>query len=192
MFQQGSVANYFFLIQSGRVEVVKDGFHARTLNSQDGFGELALLYGIRRSSGIKVPKEWRNKNRYYILNKEDFEKIRETVNFPLSSKFLYLLENHPNFHFFTKREINSIATVANRINFYKNERILTRYDMPHALYIITEGEVRLKYPGGIEIFLGPSDYFGYYGCSFTEYSVISTAETSCYAIGRENLQSILR
>lgn len=76
LFKQGSVANYFFIIREGKVDVVKDGFHARSLREGDIFGELALLYGIRRSSGIKVPKEYRSKNMYYALKKETFDSMR--------------------------------------------------------------------------------------------------------------------
>ena len=35
--------------------------------------------------------------------------------------------------------------------------------MPHALFIIAEGQVRLNYPGGTQILIGPKDYFGYNG-----------------------------
>lgn len=52
--------------------MVKEGYFVRSLRKGDFFGELALLYGIRRSSSIKIPKECAAKNEFFVLHKNIF------------------------------------------------------------------------------------------------------------------------
>lgn len=40
----------------GHVEIVKNGYLIRNLGAGDYFGEMALLYGIKRSSSVRVVK----------------------------------------------------------------------------------------------------------------------------------------
>lgn len=56
LLKEGTYASYFFIIAEGQVDVIKSGYLIRTLGVGDCFGEMAILYGISRSSSIRVPK----------------------------------------------------------------------------------------------------------------------------------------
>lgn len=79
LFKEGSNATYFFIIVEGHVEIVKNGYLIRNLGAGDYFGEMALLYGIKRSSSVRVVKEFRTRNIYYCLHKKFF---LEAILFP--------------------------------------------------------------------------------------------------------------
>jgi len=52
--QQGEDAKHFFLIQSGVIQVIKNGEHIRTLGRWDYFGERALLLQEQRSATCRA------------------------------------------------------------------------------------------------------------------------------------------
>src|SRR3712207_4928073 len=54
LFEQGSMPYELFLIESGDVEVLRDGEHLATLGSGDVVGEVALLAQQRRMATVQA------------------------------------------------------------------------------------------------------------------------------------------
>lgn len=71
IIEQGSVGLDFFVIKSGKVEIIKTGEILRTENKRDYFGERALLFDEIRSAAV-VAKE---NVACWVLNKSDFASI---------------------------------------------------------------------------------------------------------------------
>jgi MFS family permease len=54
VFEQGERGERFYVVESGRAEVVQDGRVIATLQPGDGFGEIALLGNRRRTAGVRA------------------------------------------------------------------------------------------------------------------------------------------
>ena len=52
VFEQGSPAQCYFILATGKLEVQVDGKKVNTLNIGEGFGELALLHDSNRSATV--------------------------------------------------------------------------------------------------------------------------------------------
>jgi hypothetical protein len=54
LFEQGDRGECFYIVESGRAEVVRDGHLVRTLGNGDCFGEIALLRNQARTAGVRA------------------------------------------------------------------------------------------------------------------------------------------
>jgi CRP-like cAMP-binding protein len=54
VFEQGDDGRDFYVIERGRASVIGDGLPIRTLGPGDGFGEIALLRGCRRTASVRA------------------------------------------------------------------------------------------------------------------------------------------
>jgi MFS family permease len=68
VFHQGHNGDRFYVIQDGEAEVIGDGRLIRTLGAGDGFGEIALLHDIPRTTTVRA----RTPLELYTLDRRDF------------------------------------------------------------------------------------------------------------------------
>jgi MFS family permease len=59
VFNQGDVGDYFYVIESGKAEVIGEGRIVATLEAGQGFGEIALLRQVPRTATVRAAAELR-------------------------------------------------------------------------------------------------------------------------------------
>lgn len=70
---QGEEDNQFYIIKSGKVDIVVNGNYIRTLNITESFGERALFFKERRSASAKANGDVE----VFVLAEKDFKTILE-------------------------------------------------------------------------------------------------------------------
>jgi len=65
---QGDPGDRFYVIEAGEADVIGDGRHIRTMGPGDGFGEIALLRDVPRTTTVRA----RTPLRLYTLDRPDF------------------------------------------------------------------------------------------------------------------------
>jgi hypothetical protein len=54
LVRQGEPGDYFYILRSGRADVLQDGRHVRTLGAGECFGEIALLHDRPRTATVQA------------------------------------------------------------------------------------------------------------------------------------------
>lgn len=77
IFMQNSTGNCFYIVKSGKVDIIKDNLLIRQINKFDYFGERSILFNESRTATVKA----NNNVECWVLHKSDFfeiidEKIR--------------------------------------------------------------------------------------------------------------------
>lgn len=71
VFSQGDKATCFFILERGKVDVFIGESKKRSLQSGEGFGELALLYNAPRSATIKCDET----TYFWVLERKNFKVV---------------------------------------------------------------------------------------------------------------------
>lgn len=191
IFQQNQPGINFFILATGRLEVIIDGELKNTIKSGDGFGELALLHDSRRSATIKTI----DKSTLWGLDRDTFQTYVQKVNtqnYELNKQFISSVRI---FAPLTEAQKENLLTVVNTHRFKEGHRIVNEGDPGEILYIIKEGsvlctskemELRRMYTG---------EFFGelalLQGGTRTATVTAVDNEVICLSIGREDLRKVL-
>jgi CRP-like cAMP-binding protein len=70
VFNQGDAGDLFYVVDSGRVEVVRDGVVLAVIAAGGSFGELALLRDCPRAATVRALED----GKLYALGREPFIK----------------------------------------------------------------------------------------------------------------------
>jgi MFS family permease len=81
VFQQGERGEYFYIVESGRAEVIRDGRIIRTLGHGDCFGEIALLREQPRTATVRASPD--TNMRASVLQRNTF--LTAVTGYPASS-----------------------------------------------------------------------------------------------------------
>jgi len=71
IIKEGDEGNYFYVIDSGEVEVSKDGKFLTTIGDGGSFGELALIYGTPRAATVKAKTDIKT----WVIDRDSYRRI---------------------------------------------------------------------------------------------------------------------
>ena len=161
IIKEGDVADYFYIIETGRVEFYVKGLKVNSGEAGSSFGHLALIYNSPRTATC-ISREacvlWRLDQQTYraILAKNAMDDENMKRNLIKKVEFLRSANS---------TDINKIASAATTVHVSKGETIIQKGDISGDFFIIHKGRVAIKdiEDGNKEYedqCLGPNEYFG--------------------------------
>ncbi len=161
--EQGDIGDRFYVISSGRAEVIIDGFGVREIGAGQGFGERALLRNTPRTATVRALSEMR----LWAVGREAFLEALtgeagvqidygDLVGAPVTT----VLRSLSIFEDFPADGVGRIAASATRTSLQEGAVIFDTGDHPDAVYVILSGRVELHSNGHVSSVLVPGDCFG--------------------------------
>ena len=190
IFEQNSKGSGFYVIASGRVEVVINAKRVNVLKTGDSFGELALLHDTPRTATVVSMV----KTSLWSLDRGTFRNTIEELNSNNYKENKSFIDSIPVFESLSEGQRESLVSCLSLLKFSIGSKIVSEGDPGDLLYIIKEGNVVFTLQGKEIGRMSKGDYFGeqalYHGTTRSA-TVLASDDVTCVALGREDLISCL-
>jgi putative peptide zinc metalloprotease protein len=166
VLRQGEVADTFYLVRSGRFEVVEergDGGEPRvlrTIGRGEGFGEYGLLEAARRTATVRAA----TRGEVYTLDKGSFERLlapRAIVpGYATTWQQTAELAALPPFSHLGPDELHLLAGRGSWLHVGPGEVLMTQGEPGDAFYVIESGQLEVTQDGVSVRTCGPGEHVG--------------------------------
>ncbi|CAG9324622.1 PKG_24 [Blepharisma stoltei] len=156
IFEQGQPGVCFFVVASGRLEVIVNGARKNLLGPGNGFGELALLDNRPRTATVKTY----DKCTLWGVDRFAFKEAVKKVNVMNHEENKVFIDSVPLFQALTPQQKDSLLSVLTTQRWTSGQKIVKEGDVGNLFYIIKEGIVTCT-QNDIEIRqMQKGDFFG--------------------------------
>ncbi|HET6817107.1 MAG TPA: cyclic nucleotide-binding domain-containing protein [Mycobacteriales bacterium] len=163
--RQGESASEFFVIRSGRVNVIDEvpGGEEEVLRSMgpgQAFGELALLQGTPRTATVRAEVD----TELFTVDKGSFDRLlADSVTAPElapSVSALMSVWSMPPFRHLSATEAHKVAEAGRWLAVMPDVDVVKAGDVGDAYYVVGSGHLTVVEDERVVRDLGPGDYFG--------------------------------
>ena len=191
IFEQEQPAVNFFVLATGKLEVIVSGISRNIIKSGEGFGELALLHDAKRSATIKTI----DRSTLWGMDRQTFRQYVQTVNMQNYEENKRFFSSIRIFQLLTDAQRESLLTVVNTHRFKVGHKIVNEGDPGEILYVIKEGAVLCTQKGQELRRMEKGEFFGelalLHGGTRTATVTAIEGDAICLSIGREDLRKVL-
>jgi CRP-like cAMP-binding protein len=160
---QGDAGDRFYVIESGRAEVLIDGFRVREIGPRESFGERALLRDTPRTATIRALTEMR----LLVVERDAFMdaltgETGVVIDYGdlLDTPTPDLLKTLAMFDGVSEEGLRRVADEALLRELAQGTVVFDVDDRPDAAYVIRSGRVELRHDGRVVSVLLAGDVFG--------------------------------
>ena len=182
--------NFFYIISKGKIIINIQNGEDNTLKQWDTFGELSLFVEKKRNE-IIITKEY---TELYGIDSESFRDIQKRNNENILKERFNFLNNISIFECLDKISKYNVAQKLKKVEFKNGEKIITKGEKGHKLYIIKEGIVSCRI-GFQEIRrLNNNEYFGQNAILIDAErgaDIYALQKCICYELSKEDLKEAL-
>lgn len=190
IFEQNQEGNNFFIVITGKLEVVINGKVVNTMNAKDSFGELALLHNTPRSATVLTLE----KTTLWGLDRKTFRNALETVNAQNYQENRQFIDSVPLFQILTNSQKDALVGSLSTLKFRTGEKVVIEGDPGDLFYLIKEGLVSCTKGGKVIRQMMRGEFFGEQALLYNNVrtaSITAVTDLKCVAIGRERLTKVL-
>ncbi|OMJ74855.1 hypothetical protein SteCoe_26108 [Stentor coeruleus] len=187
---QGQTSSFFFILVSGKAEVLENNKRVNIIKNKNLIGEISLVNDNFHTSSIRTMEF----SSLWSMERRIFRTMIQAINSAEYSQNKCFIEAVPVFSVLTKTQheliLNSITNAK-----YENGQNIVNEDEPGDLfYIIKEGQVVCSKQGHMLRTMGIGEFFGeqalLYGTPRTA-TVTATCFVKCLVISRDDLTKAL-
>lgn len=155
---QGDEGDYFYIVESGAVEFIKDGVKVNSSGAGSSFGELALMYNAPRAATVVATQPCV----LWTLDRVTFRKILLDGTHQRRSMYDGFLKEVPILSDLGSYERNKLADALTSQVVEAGTAVITEGEAGDAFYLVESGEAEVTKKGesGVVATLKQGDYFG--------------------------------
>ncbi|KAF4668370.1 hypothetical protein FOL47_003075, partial [Perkinsus chesapeaki] len=189
VFKQGDEGDCCFAIQSGTFVVSIDRQNVKTLGKTNTFGELAMLYNVKRTATVKCTRT----GVLWEISGRTFKKVMKLLQGRNLTHLVKFFSDEPDFAALTDEEKQLLSSSCTVQKFEDKDQILRQGDPGDWLFIIQSGRVRSRYADGRMITLEAGSLIG--GLSLINdwkhhYDSRADGRVVCLALGKSSLAKL--
>ena len=163
--RQGESASEFFIIRTGRVNVIDEAPGGeeevlRTMGPGEAFGELALLQGTPRTATVRAEED----TELFTIDKGSFDRLlADSVTAPElapSVSALMSVWSMPPFRHLAAADAHTVAEAGKWLSVQPDIDVVKAGDRGDAYYVVGSGHLSVIENDKVIRDLGPGDYFG--------------------------------
>lgn len=156
VINQGDAGDFLFVVESGKLDCIKDGTVVKTCATGDVFGELALLYNNPRAASVDA----KEKSVLWQLDRDTFGHIVKQAATKKRARYDAFLNKVPLLASMDDYERSQLADALKSETFTDGATVVTQGEVGAKFYIIEEGEAVATKDGQQVMSYAVGDYFG--------------------------------
>ncbi len=190
LFREGDEGNFFYIVKSGKLELIIKNQQKKIFQEWDCFGELALLQKNKRTGTVRCLTNCR----IYFLDGSIFRDMIQRLNTAKMKERLDFIELIPILKHLNSIQKTSLAETIKQVEFQDKDKIISEGEFGETIYVIKEGLVSCRNKVKEIRKLYSKDYVGQ-NALFTEgirtLDVVSIGKTTCYEITKQAFTNAL-
>jgi len=190
IFNQGDRGDCCYIIQSGTFTVSIDDRNVKTLKSKLSFGELAMLYNVKRTATVTCCQE----GTLWKMDGKTFRICMEKLSNKHFQRAMNFLEKDTQFCAMKEDDRKRLAATCYVQLFTRGEIILREGEKGDWMLIVIEGTARTVDRFGNTAVKGPGTMLGSTGMIYTKQQVLGATavdDVACLALARSSLERLI-
>lgn len=188
---QGDEGDFFYVLESGEVEIIKDGQSLGKSGTGASFGELALMYNAPRAATVRATSN----SVLWALDRLTFRRVLLHKTASKRSMYETFLKEVPVLKVLGPYELSKLADALNSETYEANETVVREGETGDNFYLIESGTAQVTRKGqGVVQELSKGDYFGEVALLNDmprQATVTATSKLKVATLGRSGFQRLL-
>ncbi|XP_022055589.1 cGMP-dependent protein kinase 1 [Acanthochromis polyacanthus] len=194
--QEGTVGAQAYVLEEGRLDMTKDGLKLLTVEPEDMFGELALLYSCTHTYSVSAQTD----SKLWVIDRKSYQTVLMQCGLNRLSHSVELLSSLPFLQSLPEDVIMRMSDLMEETHYSNGDYIIRQGATGDTFYIISKGQVKMteKKSGEEEQIvlskLSERQWFGekaLWGEDIRTVNVIATGDVACLVIDRESFKDII-
>ena len=190
IFLQNSKGNAYYIVASGRLEVIVNEKRVNIMREGDSFGELALLHDTPRSATVRTVMN----TALWVLDRNTFRNILQELNVQNYKENRSFIDSVPIFQILSESQKELLVNCFTMLKYSAGQKIVSEGDPGDLFYVIKEGNVVCTQKGKEIRRMGKGEYFGDQALLYNSprtATIVTVDEVSCLALSRDDLKNSL-